>query len=106
MSATRLPFSGMPWVQSPTHPLEKKKVVDGRGAILLRFEPGFADPNWCERSHVIHVLEGALELELDGETLHVPAGDACWLDRGTRHRARNPGPVPAVLFIVSDVTAG
>jgi quercetin dioxygenase-like cupin family protein len=69
----------------------------------LRFAPGFADPNLCERSHAIYVLEGVLELELEEGTRRVAAGEGCWLDRGTRHRARNPGGTPVVAFVVSDL---
>ena len=86
------------------HPLEHKKVCADRPAALLRVEPGFADPNWCERSHVIYVLAGTLELELRDGTRRVGAGDGCWLDAGTAHRASNSGDVPVVAFIVSDVT--
>jgi quercetin dioxygenase-like cupin family protein len=70
---------------------------------LLRFEPGFADPSWCERAHVIYVLSGTLELELRERTQRVTAGNACWLDAGTPHRASNPTEEPAVLVIVSDI---
>ena len=91
---TRLPLSELPFSPSPTHPLEAKKVVPGFGAGLLRFAPGFSDPNWCERSHVLYVLE------------RMQAGDACWVERGSAHRARNPGAEDTVVFIVSDVAAG
>jgi mannose-6-phosphate isomerase-like protein (cupin superfamily) len=104
MAVTRLPLPAMDWAQSPTHPLEKKKVVAGRSAALLQFAPGFADPNACQRSHVLYVVSGTLELALDGGAVErVTAGEACWIDRGSRHHARNPGTEPAVVFIVSDV---
>jgi hypothetical protein len=103
MAVSRLPFAGIDWAQSPTHPLEKKKVVAGRAAALLRFAPGFADPNACERSHVLYVVSGTLELELDDRVERIAAGEACWVDRGSPHRARNPGGEDAVVFIVSDV---
>jgi mannose-6-phosphate isomerase-like protein (cupin superfamily) len=103
MAVTRLPFAGIEWAKSPTHPLEKKKTVAGRSAALLQFAPGFADPNACERSHVLYVLAGTLELELDDRIERIAAGEACWVDRGSRHRARNPGDVDTVVFIVSDV---
>jgi quercetin dioxygenase-like cupin family protein len=103
MAFTHLAFSSLSWQQSPTHPLEQKKTAGERNAILLRFAPGFADPNRCERSHVIYILEGVLELELEDETKRITAGEACWLDRGTWHRARNPGDAPVIAFVVSDL---
>jgi quercetin dioxygenase-like cupin family protein len=105
MAVTRLPLGELPFSPSPTHPLEAKKVVPGFGAALLRFAPGFSDPNWCERSHVLYVLEGALELELPDRVERMEAGDACWVDRGSSHRARNPGAHDTIVFIVSDVVS-
>jgi mannose-6-phosphate isomerase-like protein (cupin superfamily) len=103
MAVTRIPFPALDWTQSPTHPLEQKKVIAGRNAALLRFAPGFADPNLCERSHVLYVVAGTLELELPDRIERIEAGEACWVDRGSAHRARNPGTADAVLFIVSEV---
>jgi mannose-6-phosphate isomerase-like protein (cupin superfamily) len=96
-------FDALPWQQGG-HPLEKKKLVEGRSVALLRFEPGFADPSWCERSHVFYVVAGTLDLELDGgEIARMCAGECAVLDRGTRHRARNAGAAPLTLFVVSDL---
>jgi len=103
MAVTRIPFGEIEWAQSPTHPLEQKKVMPGRGAALLSFAPGFGDPDPCERSHVLCVLEGVLELELDDRVERIAAGEACWIDRGSRHRARNPSAEATVVFIVSDI---
>lgn len=101
MSFTRLPFTSLPWTVG-AHPLEQKKIVAGHPVGLLEFAPGFEDPNWCTRGHIIYVLEGVLELGLDGDSAElVRAGDGCVLARGTRHRARNPGDLPVRLVIVS-----
>jgi quercetin dioxygenase-like cupin family protein len=102
MSCTHFEFASAPFVPGG-HPLEQKKVCAERPVGLLRFAPGFADPNWCERAHVIYVLSGVLELELREGTQRVAAGNGCWLDAGTPHRASNPGSQPADMIIVSDV---
>lgn len=70
--------------------------------LLIEFAPGFVDPNICVRSHVIYVLSGELSLELEERVERAGAGQACWLDAGTTHRARNDGQVPVVAFIASD----
>lgn len=70
---------------------------------MLEFAPGFADPNWCERSHVILVLNGALELELEAGVEQIAAGECCAIDAGTRHRARNSGQVAVVAFVASEI---
>jgi len=99
MRFSRLEFAAMPW--SPGgHPLERKKTA-ARGATLLEFAPGFADPAWCERGHVGYVLAGTLHVELEGGAETVAAGEGFALDPGTRHRASNPGAEPVRLFIVT-----
>jgi len=103
-ACTPIPFSTLPWQPSPTHPLERKKTWSTGQVAMLELSPGFADPNWCERSHVVLVLSGALELELDGEWVALGAGEACVVDPGTPHRARNPGAEATVVFVISDVS--
>jgi len=100
MPFTHLPFASLAWTPGG-HPLERKKLIDGCSAVLLEFAPGFEDPNWCDRGHVIYVLEGALELALDSGTERIEAGEGCVLDPNTRHRAKNPGTVPVRLFVVT-----
>jgi quercetin dioxygenase-like cupin family protein len=102
MAFTRVPFGAMPWEQGQ-HRLEKKKSLLGRGVGLLEFGPGFMDPKWCERSHVMYVVEGMIELEFDEGLVTLAAGQCGVLDRGTRHRAKNPGDERAIVFVVSDI---
>jgi quercetin dioxygenase-like cupin family protein len=102
MAFTRVPFGSMPWEQG-NHRLEKKKSLVGRGVGLLEFAPGFADPKWCERSHVMYVVEGMIDLEFDEGIVTLSAGQCGVLDRGTRHRAKNTGDEKAIVFVVSDI---
>jgi hypothetical protein len=102
MSATHVIWEELPWQQG-NHPLEFKKVVPGRPCVLLMFMPGFADPNLCQRSHVLHVLEGRLSLELEGQRLSLGAGESCVLEAGTSHRARNDEHEPVILLALSDL---
>jgi len=100
MSYISLPFGSVGWTAG-AHSLEKKKVVGGQPAVLLEFAPGFEDPNWCERGHVIYVFAGALDLLLDDRTERVDAGNGCILAPKTRHRAVNAGSVPVQLLVVT-----
>lgn len=94
-------FSSIPWEQGG-HPLERKKV-SSTGLVLLEFAPGFADPNWCRRSHVIYVIEGTLSLELRDGVVAISAGDAFALASGVEHRAANHGECRVVSFVASDI---
>jgi mannose-6-phosphate isomerase-like protein (cupin superfamily) len=102
MSACLIDFAGMPWIPG-AHPLERKKAQGDVG--LLRFAPGFADPTWCERSHVLYVLEGELTLELEHETLSIGSGQACRIEPGTPHRASNQSQHDALVLAISDLAA-
>ena len=104
MPFSHIKLNAMPWAAGG-HPLESKKADPESGVTLLRFAPGFADPNWCQRSHLLYVLEGVLALEFERSTLEVAAGQACRIDAGTRHRASNPIEHEAVVFVVSDRSA-
>jgi quercetin dioxygenase-like cupin family protein len=100
MPFTRLPFTSLAWTPGG-HPLEQKKLIEGSPVVLLEFAPGFEDPNWCENGHIIYVVEGTFELVLDSAVERIHAGESCVLDRGTRHKAKNPGSVPVRLFVVT-----
>jgi hypothetical protein len=97
-------FKAIDWTAG-AHPLEIKKVDLRRPAALLELGPGFEDPNPCLRSHVIYVLQGVLRLELEDRVEQVEAGECCWLDAGTAHRACNGGAEPLLLFVASDLEA-
>ena len=102
VSVHRLCPDELAWVQG-AHPLERKKAAAARPMLVIEFAPGFADPNQCLRSHVIYVLSGELCLQLDERVERVAAGQACWIDAGTEHRARNDGEVKVVAFVASDL---
>lgn len=48
---------------------------------------------------VITVLEGALDIRLDGDTLHVPAGGTVHLPRNFPHALQNPLKTPLKIMV-------
>lgn len=46
------------------------------------------------------VLSGVLELQIEGKTLHLEAGDSFAFTRKGPHRCHNPGKMPAVVLWV------
>jgi hypothetical protein len=102
MAFALIDFEQLPWTAGG-HPLEQKKVDPISGAVILKFLPGFADPNWCPRSHLLYVLEGTLTLEFEQQALAVHKGQACRIDQGTQHRAANKTQQDVVLLAVSDI---
>jgi gentisate 1,2-dioxygenase len=102
MSEHRISWPAIAW-QPGNHPLEQKKVARGP-CTLLRFGPGFADPNPCERSHVLHVLEGTLTIALRDAEAQCSAGESFVLPPGSVHQVRNDTQDDVVLLAVSDLT--
>ena len=101
---TRIPFPSLPFTQGG-HPLERKKTGTHPSVILLEFAPGFADPNWCRRAHIVYVLQGRLTFEFEHGAESFDAGESCVIETGTPHRARNDGPDTLLAFVVSDMQA-
>ena len=95
-------FDQAPW-EGGGHPLESEKTDASGSLAVLRFEPGFSDPHWCQRSHVLYGIEGVLTLDFEHQQRTLNPGQACRIESGTRHRAANRGTVPVVLFAVSDL---
>jgi quercetin dioxygenase-like cupin family protein len=67
---------------------------------LVEYSPGYLADHWCERGHVVHVLEGELATELrDGRTFVTTPGQTYVVADGDgAHRSRSSAG--ARLFIV------
>ena len=73
------------------------------GAIRVRmveYTPGYLADHWCQKGHVLLVLEGELHTELaDGRTVVLKPGQSYQVaDGALAHRSRTEGG--AKLFIV------
>ena len=67
---------------------------------IIRFEPGNTgrDHRTDSLDYVI-ILEGAIDLDLDGQTVHLRRGDVV-VQRGTMHNWVNRGSEPCVMAVV------
>jgi quercetin dioxygenase-like cupin family protein len=102
------PFQTIDWAQIvPTlHPGDPgtatwRTVNAGNVRVrLVEYSLGYVADHWCERGHVVHVLEGELVTELrDGRTVTLGAGETYVVADGDgAHRSR--APAGARLFIV------
>jgi len=67
---------------------------------VIEFAPGVAARNHRTDSiDYIVVISGEIDMELDGSTVHLRAGDVM-VQRGTIHNWVNNGPAPCVLAVV------
>jgi quercetin dioxygenase-like cupin family protein len=109
MRMHEIPFGTTVWADVPAtrHPGETG-VAHWRtrqfGDIRVRmvdYSPGYLADHWCEKGHILLVLEGRLETELaDGRRVVLVAGESYQVADGAEpHRSRT-GPEGARLFIV------
>jgi quercetin dioxygenase-like cupin family protein len=108
MKIENVPFRTVDWsaLAATTHPGETgaalwRTVEAGNvRARVVDYAPGYLADHWCERGHVIYVLEGELVTELrDGRRFVLTAGQGYVVADGDgAHRSSTR--VGARLFIV------
>ncbi len=94
-------------VEETTHPGERGEALwrtqtyGGVRVRRVRYSAGYQADHWCERGHVLYVLEGELITELrDGTQVVLLSGMSYTVEDGAMaHRSRT-GPEGALLFIV------
>lgn len=83
MKIEDVPFGVTEWESVPetTHPGTTgfalwKSVQAGNVRVrLVTYSPGYAADHWCSRGHILFVMEGMLQTELeDGRTFTLTAG--------------------------------
>jgi hypothetical protein len=108
MKLAGIPFQAINWsrIEPTTHP-GAPGVATWRtlevGNVRVRkveYSPGYVADHWCERGHVILVLDGQLVTELrDGRSVTLSVGDTYVVADGDgAHRSASPAGVR--LFIV------
>lgn len=67
---------------------------------MVRYSAGYLADHWCDRGHVLLVLEGALDLELEDGAVHAlgPGMSAQMSSGDVAHRVRTEDG--ATVFIV------
>lgn len=103
-----VPFMTTDWSSVPatTHPGETGAAywrtieVGNLRVRMVEYSPGYLADHWCERGHVLLVLNGELTTELKNGGSHVlkPGQSYQVADGAAPHRSRTEGG--ATLFIV------
>src|SRR5512134_1701794 len=75
-----------------THKLTSAQTGGAFYLCEALFTPGSGSPLHIHHyeDEVIHVLEGAIEIRLDKENLHIPKGGTVHLPRKIPHALKNP----------------
>jgi len=86
----KLAFSAIEWTASA--PGARQKVLErgGKRVRLLEFSREFVEAEWCRKSHIGVVLQGALELAFNDRIERFDAGDGLFISAGEmgKHKAR------------------
>jgi hypothetical protein len=108
MKLDGIPFQAIDWSRiAPTSHPGAPGVATWRTVELgnvrarkVEYSPGYVANHWCERGHVLLVLDGQLVTELaDGRSVTLHSGDTYIVADGDgAHRSSSPGG--ARLFIV------
>jgi quercetin dioxygenase-like cupin family protein len=106
---SNIPFGTTDWtsVQPTEHKGEsgcawwRTRMFGDIRVRMVEYSPGYLADHWCEKGHILLVLEGELETELaDGRRFVLKPGQSYQVaDGGEPHRSKT-GPAGAKLFIV------
>lgn len=108
MDLRDIPFQAIDWstIEPTRHPGDpgvaswRTVEVGNVRARVVEYSAGYVADHWCERGHVVFVLDGELETELkDGRCVVLSAGQSYAVASGDcAHRSRTARG--ARLFIV------
>lgn len=108
MKMSEIPFGTTDWstVERTEHPGDSGKAywrTRTFGAVRVRmveYTPGYVADHWCEKGHILLVLDGELQTDLaDGRSVTLAPGQSYQVADGAEpHRSRTA--VGAKLFIV------
>ena len=108
MEMKGIPFGLTNWheVSETIHPGERgmarwrTREFGGIRVRVVEYSPGYRADHWCEKGHILYVLDGVLETELaDGRKVTLSAGTSYQVaDDAEPHRSSTK--TGAKLFIV------
>jgi quercetin dioxygenase-like cupin family protein len=109
MKIPALPFTVTDWAAMPAtvHSGETGQAtwrtldIGDLRVRLVEYSPGYLADHWCDRGHVLYVLEGELDTELqDGRTFTLTPGMSYQVSNHGDAAHRSSTQTGARLFIV------
>ncbi len=109
MKIPELPFTVTDWANVPRteHAGETGQAfwrtlnIGDLRVRMVEYAPGYLADHWCDRGHVLYVLEGELDTELrDGRTFKLKAGMSYQVSDFGDAAHRSATRTGAKLFIV------
>jgi hypothetical protein len=109
MKIPTLPFTVTDWSQvaATTHPGETGQAlwrtlnIGDLRVRMVEYTPGYLADHWCDRGHVLYVVQGVLDTELrDGRTFELLPGMSYQVSDFGDAAHRSSTKTGATLFIV------
>jgi hypothetical protein len=109
MKIPALPFTTTDWSQMPAteHPGETGRAywrtldIGDVRVRMVEYTPGYMADHWCDRGHILYVVEGELQTELqDGRRFDLTAGMSYQVSDFGDAAHRSSTRTGAKLFIV------
>ena len=103
-AAVSFAWDAIAWETAAPGLRTKTALCGAKKLRLVEFGAEFVEPDWCTRGHTGLVLEGEMELNVDGRLLRLRAGDALMLPGGEQHRHRHHATIKTTrLFLVEEI---
>ena len=93
----------IPWQTSVAGMRAKVYRYDRHQLRLVEFAHSFVEAEWCTKEHVGHVLDGSLEINIDGAVTLFEAGDSLYIPAGNQHKHAQTLSETATLILVEPI---
>lgn len=100
----RINHADTPAPQFVRPPIPGRQAVELSDRLIVTLPPGCVpifDHVHDDIDHFVYMLDGALDIWLDGRQVHLTRGQSCFVRRGVKHRVANSETLPARLLLVS-----
>lgn len=84
------------------------RILDEQDLSVIeeRMPPGTSEARHVHgrANQLFYVLQGTLTIEVEGDVVHLSAGDACNVKPGQKHQAHNASSEPVRFLVISAPT--
>jgi len=102
MEQYKIDFESMPWESSTAGVKFKAYEHNSRKLRLVELTRELVEPDWCTKGHIGYVLEGKLEVSLDGKVIVFGPGDGMFISPGEKHKHKGRVLTDVVKIIMAE----
>ena len=93
-------FESLNWESGGKGARFKSYEHGGTRVRLIEFTQELEHPHWCSNGHIVHVLEGRLEIAFENSVETYEPGHVVFIPDGEKHR-HIPKPLSSVVRLLS-----